>query len=52
MQDYKREFIKFMVESEVLLFGEFTLSPTTPAIPDLGAPYMAFVYNALGTDYY
>ncbi len=25
MQDYKREFIKFMVENEVLLFGEFTL---------------------------
>lgn len=25
MLEYKREFIKFMVESEVLLFGEFTL---------------------------
>ena len=25
MQEYKKKFIKFMVENEVLLFGEFTL---------------------------
>ena len=25
MEDYKREFIDFMVESNVLKFGEFTL---------------------------
>ena len=25
MEDYKREFIEFMVESDVLKFGEFTL---------------------------
>ena len=39
MQDYKREFIEFMVESDVLKFGSFTLKSgrTSPFFMNAGA---------------
>ena len=37
MQEYKKKFIKFMMENEVLLFGEFTLKSGRKA-PILSIP--------------
>ena len=35
MEQYKQEFIEFMVDSEVLKFGEFTLKSTSKSSPYL-----------------
>ena len=65
MQDYKKEFIEFMVESQVLKFGEFTLksgrkSPffmnagayvTGQQLHRLGLYYAQAVNNKFGLDF-
>ena len=65
MQDYKREFIEFMVESHVLKFGEFTLksgrkSPffmnagayvTGSQLHRLGLYYAQAIHANFGTDF-
>ena len=65
MEDYKREFIDFMVESNVLKFGEFTLksgrkSPffmnagayvTGYQLKKLGEFYARAIHNNFGTDF-
>lgn len=65
MQDYKREFIEFMVESDVLKFGEFTLksgrkSPffmnagayvTGNQLRRLGEYYARAIHETFGDDF-
>ncbi len=65
MEQYKKEFIEFMVESDVLKFGEFTLksgrkSPffmnagayvTGSQLKKLGEYYAKAIYDAYGTDF-
>ena len=65
MEQYKQEFIEFMVESEVLKFGEFTLksgrkSPffmnaggyvTGTQLRKLGEYYAKAIYDNFGTDF-
>lgn len=65
MEDYKKEFIEFMVGSDVLKFGEFTLksgrkSPffmnagayvTGTQLRRLGQYYAKAIYNAYGSDF-
>lgn len=65
MESYKKEFIEFMVESDVLKFGEFTLksgrkSPffmnagayvTGTQLRKLGEYYAKAIYNAYGLDF-
>ena len=65
MEDYKREFIEFMVESEVLKFGEFTLksgrkSPffmnagayvTGDQLHRLGLYYARAIHDTFGLDF-
>ena len=65
MQDYKREFIEFMVESDVLKFGEFTLksgrkSPffmnagayvTGNQLRRLGEYYAKAIHETFGDDF-
>lgn len=65
MEQYKQEFIEFMVESQVLKFGEFTLksgrkSPffmnagayvTGSQLRRLGEYYAKAIYNTYGSDF-
>ena len=65
MEQYKQEFIEFMVESEVLKFGDFTLksgrkSPffmnagayvTGGQLRKLGKFYAKAIHNAYGDDF-
>ena len=53
MQDYKREFIEFMVESDVLKFGEFTLNSgrKSPFLMNAGAYVTGNQLRRLG-EYY
>ena len=65
MEAYKKEFIEFMVESEVLKFGDFTLksgrkSPffmnagayvTGSQLSRLGEYYAKAIHNHYGTDF-
>ena len=65
MEDYKKEFIEFMVESEVLKFGEFTLksgrkSPffmnagayvTGSQLKKLGEYYARAIHDTFGLDF-
>lgn len=65
MEQYKKEFIEFMVEADVLKFGEFTLksgrkSPffmnagayvTGAQLSRLGQYYAKAIYNKYGTDF-
>ena len=65
MESYKQEFIEFMVESQVLKFGEFTLksgrkSPffmnaggyvTGSQLRRLGEYYAKAIHNAYGIDF-
>ena len=65
MEDYKREFIEFMVESDVLKFGEFTLksgrkSPffmnagayvTGEQLKRLGEYYAKAIHDNFGLDF-
>ena len=53
MQDYKREFIEFMVRSDVLKFGEFTLKSgrTSPFFMNAGAYVTGEQLAALGRFY-
>ncbi|MGN0261835.1 MAG: orotate phosphoribosyltransferase [Eggerthellaceae bacterium] len=53
MQDYKREFIEFMVESDVLKFGEFTLKSgrKSPFFMNAGAYVTGNQLHRLG-EYY
>ncbi len=65
MEQYKQEFIQFMVDSNVLKFGDFTLksgrkSPffmnagayvTGSQLKKLGEYYAKAIYNAYGTDF-
>ena len=65
MSDYKEQFIEFMVESEVLKFGEFTLksgrkSPffmnagayvTGSQLKRLGEFYARAIHDAFGDDF-
>lgn len=65
MDQYKQEFIRFMVDSKVLKFGDFTLksgrkSPffmnagsyvTGYQLKKLGEYYAKAIYNAYGTDF-
>lgn len=65
METYKQEFIEFMVESDALKFGEFTLksgrkSPffmnagsyiTGPQLQRLGRYYAEAIKNSYGTDF-
>ena len=53
MQDYKREFIEFMVESDVLKFGEFTLKSgrTSPFFMNAGAYVTGSQLKRLGRYY-
>ncbi len=65
MEEYKKEFIEFMVDSEVLKFGEFTLksgriSPffmnaglyiTGAELRKLGQYYAKAIYTRFGTDF-
>ena len=65
MEAYKQEFIEFMVESDVLKFGEFTLksgrkSPffmnaggyvTGAQLKKLGEYYAKAIYSTYGTDF-
>ncbi len=65
MEDYKKEFIEFMVESKVLKFGEFTLksgrkSPffmnagayvTGSQLRRLGQYYAKAIHDCYGTDF-
>ena len=65
MESYKKEFIEFMVESDVLKFGEFTLksgrkSPffmnagayvTGTQLRKLGEYYAKAIYNTYGLDF-
>jgi len=65
MQDYKREFIEFMVESDVLKFGDFTLksgrkSPffmnagayvTGEQLHKLGLYYAQAIHDTFGLDF-
>ena len=65
MQDYKREFVEFMVDSDVLKFGEFTLksgrtSPffmnagaytTGEQLHRLGLYYAQAIHDAFGLDF-
>ena len=65
MQDYKREFIEFMVESDVLKFGDFTLksgrkSPffmnagayvTGDQLHRLGLYYARAIHDSFGLDF-
>ena len=65
MEDYKKEFIEFMVDSEVLKFGDFTLksgrkSPffmnagayvTGTQLMRLGDYYARAIHDAYGDDF-
>ena len=53
MEDYKREFIEFMVESDVLKFGEFTLKSgrQSPFFMNAGAYVTGYQLKKLG-EYY
>ena len=65
MEQYKKEFIEFMVDSKVLKFGEFTLksgrkSPffmnaggyvTGSQLRKLGEYYAKAIYDVYGTDF-
>lgn len=53
MQDYKREFIEFMVESDVLKFGEFTLKSgrSSPFFMNAGAYVTGSQLRRLGRFY-
>ena len=53
MEDYKKEFIEFMVESEVLKFGEFTLKSgrKSPFFMNAGAYVTGYQLKKLG-EYY
>ena len=53
MQDYKREFIEFMVESDVLKFGTFTLKSgrTSPFFMNAGAYVTGDQLHRLGLYY-
>jgi orotate phosphoribosyltransferase len=53
MQDYKREFIEFMVESDVLKFGSFTLKSgrTSPFFMNAGAYVTGGQLSRLGRYY-
>ena len=65
MEPYKKEFIEFMVESEVLKFGEFTLksgrkSPffmnasvyaTGSQLKRLGEYYARAIHESFGDDF-
>ena len=53
MQDYKREFIEFMVESDVLKFGSFTLKSgrTSPFFMNAGAYVTGEQLMRLGRSY-
>lgn len=53
MEDYKRDFIRFMVESEVLRFGEFTLKSgrTSPFFMNAGAYVTGSQLKRLGEFY-
>ncbi|MBR1692792.1 MAG: orotate phosphoribosyltransferase [Lachnospiraceae bacterium] len=65
MEDYKKEFIEFMVDSDVLKFGDFTLksgrkSPffmnaglyvTGTQLSRLGEYYAKAIHDAYGTDF-
>ena len=53
MQDYKREFVEFMVESDVLKFGEFTLKSgrTSPFFMNAGAYTTGNQLHRLGLYY-
>ena len=51
MESYKQEFIKFMVESDVLKFGEFTLKSgrKSPFFMNAGAYVTGSQLKKLGT---
>ena len=53
MQDYKREFVEFMVDSDVLKFGEFTLKSgrTSPFFMNAGAYTTGEQLHRLGLYY-
>lgn len=53
MQDYKRQFIEFMVESDVLKFGDFTLKSgrRSPFFMNAGAYVTGSQLHRLGTFY-
>lgn len=53
MEDYKREFIEFMVQSDVLKFGEFTLKSgrKSPFFMNAGAYVTGSQLHRLGTFY-
>ena len=65
MESYKKEFIEFMVESDVLKFGDFTLksgrkSPffmnagayvSGPQLMKLGEYYAKAIHDAYGEDF-
>ena len=53
MEQYKQEFIEFMVESDVLKFGEFTLKSgrTSPFFMNAGAYVTGFQLHQLGIYY-
>ena len=53
MEDYKREFIDFMVESNVLKFGEFTLKSgrKSPFFMNAGAYVTGYQLKKLGEFY-
>ena len=53
MQDYKREFIEFMVQSNVLKFGDFTLKSgrKSPFFMNAGAYVTGAQLHRLGTYY-
>ena len=50
MEQYKQEFIEFMVESDVLKFGEFTLKSgrKSPFFMNAGVPVILY-FLAVGT---
>ena len=53
MEDYKREFVEFMVESDVLKFGDFTLKSgrRSPFFMNAGAYVTGQQLHRLGTYY-
>ena len=53
MEQYKQEFIEFMVESQVLKFGEFTLKSgrKSPFFMNAGAYVTGSQLKRLGEDY-
>ena len=50
MEAYKQEFIKFMVESDVLKFGSFTLKSAAGAIHDCPADAVADLRGEVSGD--